>query len=157
MTIILSETQYKKLIKRLINESLDIDWGSKKIRKRVGHSDILFLSPKKILEKVGMDMPDFDIRNQDVRIGDRLERAKEFLMNTDRNEYEATNVYLEWWTWGRDGERIEFDEPKMGISDGRHRLLAAYELGIDSFPIEIFSMSEEEQEKNKEYLEQNFK
>jgi len=30
-------------------------------------------------------------------------------------------------------------------------------LGIDSFPIEIFSMSEEEQEKNKEYLEQNFK
>jgi hypothetical protein len=161
MKIILSETQYKKLIKKLINESLDIDWGSKKVRKRAGHSEILYLSPKKILERVGEDMPDFDIRKQDVRIGDRLGKAKEFLRNVIENpEYntvEATNVYLEWWTWGMNGERIEFDEPKMGISDGRHRLLAAYELGIDSFPIEIFSMSEEEQEKNKEYLEQNFK
>jgi hypothetical protein len=162
MKIILSETQCKKLIKRLINESLDIDWGSKKVRKRVGHSDILYLSPAKILERVGEDMPDFDIRKQGVRIGDRLGKAKEFLRNVIENpEYdtvEATNIYLEWWTWGdAPGEKIFFKKPKMGISDGRHRLLAAYELGLNSFPIELFSMSEIEQEKNKEYLETHFK
>jgi hypothetical protein len=30
-------------------------------------------------------------------------------------------------------------------------------MGLESFPIEIFSMSEEEQERDKEYLERNFK
>jgi len=154
MKILITENQLRLLIES------QIDWSSKRVRKRAGHSDILFLSPAKILERVGKDMPEFDIRKQGVKIGDRLEKAKEYLRNVmDNPEFdtvEGTNVYMEWWKWGDNGEKIYFDEPKIGIADGRHRLLAAYELGLESFPIEIFSMSEEEQERDKEYLLQNF-
>ncbi len=157
MRILITESQY-----RMILESQDsIDWGSKRVRKRTGHSDILFLSPEKILNRVGKDMPEFDIRQQGVKIGDRLEKAKEYLRNVMENPefdtVEGTNVYLEWWKWGDNNEKVYFDEPKIGIADGRHRLLAAYEMGLESFPIEIFSMSEEDQERDKQYLENNFK
>ena len=154
MRILITENQLRLLIES------QIDWSSKRVRKRVGHSDILFLSPAKILERVGKDMPEFDIRKQGVKIGDRLEKAKAYLKNVmDNHEFdtvEGTNVYLEWWKWNDNGEKVYFDEPKIGIADGRHRLLAAYELGLESFPVEIFSMSEEEQERDKEYLLQNF-
>jgi hypothetical protein len=124
MKILITETQLRLLIES------QIDWSSKRVRKRTGHSDILYLSPEKILNRVGKDMPEFDIRKQGVKIGDRLEKAKEYLRNVMENPefdtLEGTNVYLEWWTWGMNGERIEFDEQNMGISDGRHRLLSAY-------------------------------
>jgi hypothetical protein len=90
-----------------------IDWSSKRVRKRTGHSDILFLSPAKILERVGKDMPEFDIRKQGVKIGDRLEKAKEYLKNVMNNPefdtVEGTNVYLEWWKYDNNGERVEFE------------------------------------------------
>jgi uncharacterized protein (DUF736 family) len=154
MRILITENQLRLLIES------QIDWSSKRVRKRAGHSDILFLSPAKILERVGKDMPEFDIRKQGVKIGDRLEKAKEYLRNVmDNPEFdtvEGTNVYLEWWKYDNNGERVEFDEPKVGIADGRHRLMAAYELGLGSFPIEIYSNDEEEQERSKQYLLKNF-
>jgi hypothetical protein len=154
MKILITERQYKLLIES------QIDWKSKRVRKRAGHSDILYLSPEKLLDRVGNDMPEFDIRKPGVRIGERLQNAKDYLINVMENPefdtVEGTNVYLEWWKWDDNGEKIYFDEPKIGIGDGRHRLLAAYELGLESFPIEIFSMSEEEQNRDKEYLLQNF-
>ena len=155
MKILITETQLRLLIES------QIDWSSKRVRKRTGHSDILFLSPEKILNRVGKDMPEFDIRKQGVKIGDRLDKAKEYLRNVMENPefdtVEGTNVYLEWWKWGDNNEKVYYDEPKIGIADGRHRLLAAYEMGLESFPIEIFSMSEVDQERDKEYLENNFK
>jgi hypothetical protein len=152
MRIIITEKQ----LRFLVESQTKIDWNTKKIRKRAPHSDILFLSPSKILERVGQDMPDFDIRRQGVRIGDRLEKAKEYLMNVEANTFEATNVYVEWWKWGDNREKINFDKPKIGIADGRHRLLAAFELGLDSFPIEVYSHDEIEQKKSVQYLKDNF-
>jgi hypothetical protein len=152
MRILITEKQ----LKFLVESQTKIDWNTKKIRKRASHSDILLLSPGKILERVGQDMPDFDIRRQGVRIGDRLEKAKEYLMNVEANTFEATNVYVEWWKWGDNREKINFDKPKIGIADGRHRLLAAFELGFDSFPIEVYSNDEIEQKKSVQYLKDNF-
>ncbi len=140
------------------NEKRHIDWGSAKIVKRNPDSTIIYLSPEKVLGRVGKDMGSgFDIRNQGVRIGDRLEKAKEWLKNREISTYQATMLYVEPWYYGDDNQIHYYDEPKIGISDGRHRLLAAYQLGIEEFPFEIFNRDEEQQIKDVEYLESNLK
>jgi hypothetical protein len=159
----------------LISERLDIDWESmptKQFRKRNPNTEIVFLSPEKIFNKLSTDNPDLDIRNNpQLRISDRLNKSKEYLMNYVKDPYiepeqkdyflvdgewkylpdpkferrkmmfEPTAVYLDRYN--------ENDEPKIGISDGRHRLLAALELGMDKFPIEVYP-------EDKEYFESNF-
>ena len=62
------------------SNKFNIDWGSKTIVKRSNNSEVIYLSPQKVLERVGKDMgSEFDIRNQGVRIGNRLEKAMEYL------------------------------------------------------------------------------
>jgi hypothetical protein len=140
------------------NEKRYIDWSSAKIIKRNPDSTIIYLSPEKVLERVGKDMGSgFDIRNQGVRIGDRLEKAKEWLKNRDISTYQATMLYVEPWYYGDDNKIHYYDEPKIGVEDGRHRLLAAYQIGLKEFPFEIFNRDEQQQINDVEYLESNLK
>jgi hypothetical protein len=162
--------------KKVLNEQFNIDWSTKEIKPRMGSTTVLFLSPKKIYDRMATDSPDFDIRsNPSLRISDRLERAKEFLLKYG----EDSNIGPEWedyiwdaekkdWVWGVDKskkrEQMKFEptavyldthntnsngEPSVNISDGRHRLLAALELGLRTFPIEIHSQ-------DVEYFKNNF-
>ena len=137
-----------KSIMGVIKEGFDIDWQSKKIKPRNRHTTVLFLSPEKIWDRISTDSPDIDIRNNpSLRISDRLERAKEFLSThgADSNnefeeeeiKFEPTIVYTDPYNNNENGE------PKIGIEDGRHRLLAALELGLKEFPVEVYPRDEE--------------
>ncbi|MGA1049076.1 MAG: hypothetical protein ACO3UU_13795, partial [Minisyncoccia bacterium] len=91
------------------------------------------------------DSPDFDIKNNpNLRISNRLEKAKEYLLNHDEQEmkFVPTQVYLDPYRKNLDGE------PCVCIEDGRHRLLAALELGLKEFPIEVYPRDEEYFKKN---------
>jgi hypothetical protein len=158
-------------------EKIYIDWESmpiKQFRKRNPNTEIIFLSPEKIYDRLSTDNPDLDIKNNpQLRISDRLNKSKEYLINYTKDPYiepeqkdyflvdgewkylpdpkferrkmmfEPTSVYLDRYSFN------SFGEPKVAISDGRHRLLAALELGMDKFPIEVYP-------EDKEYLESNF-
>jgi hypothetical protein len=159
------------------SERVDIDWESmptKQFIKRNSENEVIFLSPEKIYDRLATDNPDLDIRNNpQLRISDRLEKAKDYLRTYMKDPYiepeykdlfmvdgkweymvdpnyerqkmsfEPTKVYLDRYRLNDDGE------PKVGISDGRHRLLAALELGMDKFPIEVYP-------EDKEYFISNF-
>jgi len=122
-----------------LNENLDIDWSSKIIKPRSKFNVVVLASPKKIFDRLAKDNPDLDIRNNpSLRIDDRLEKAKKYLIDWGNNpendemygpaEFVPTHVYFD---MDDDGK------PLLGIEDGRHRLLAALELGLDEFPIEV--------------------
>jgi len=162
----------------IINESTQIDWESmpsKQFRKRNSDTEIIFLSPEKIYDRLSIDNPDLDIRNNpELRISDRLDKSKKYLetytidpyIEPEQKDYflvdgewkylpdpkferrkmmfEPTAIYLDRYKLNRDGE------PSVAISDGRHRLLAALEMGMDKFPIEVYP-------EDKEYLESNLK
>ena len=159
------QTNRIKQMMGIINESIEIDWESmpsKQLRKRNPNNEIIFLSPQKIYDRLATDNPDLDIRNNpSLRIGDRLEKSKKYLENyiTDpydepeqkdyffvdgdwkwlpdpryertKTTFQPTEVYLDRYNLNREGQ------PSVGISDGRHRLLAALELGMNKFPIEV--------------------
>ena len=136
------------------SNKFNIDWGSKTIVKRSNNSEVIYLSPQKVLERVGKDMGSgFDIRNQGVRIGNRLEKAMEYLKNTNVEAYQPTALYVENWGYDDSGQKVKYKEPKIGISDGRHRLLAAFNIGLEEFPFEIQNPNEEDIN----YLESNLK
>jgi 8-oxo-dGTP pyrophosphatase MutT (NUDIX family) len=97
---------------------------------------LIYVDGNKILNKLKTDSPEFDITNKDNQIGNRVEKAKEFISNykTDKRPIHPTT-----------GERIDYlgkhsFEPsvasfdmngKLGFTDGRHRILAAIESGIN--------------------------
>ncbi len=136
------------------SNKFNIDWDSITIVKRSNNSEVIYLSPQKVLERVGKDMGSgFDIRNQGVRIGNRLEKAMEYLKNTSVEAYQPTALYIENWGYDDSGQKVKYKEPKIGISDGRHRLLAAFNLGLEEFPFEIQNPNEEDIN----YLESNLK
>lgn len=139
----LKETLTRPKTNKETKSSNEIDWQSKRIIKRYPSSTIIYLSPEKVLERVGEDMgAGFDIRQAGVRIGNRLEKAMEYLSNPNAEAFQPTALYVEYYT----------GEPKVGISDGRHRVLAAYNLGLKEFPFEVYSPNENEQNKNAKYL-----
>jgi hypothetical protein len=132
-----------------LNENLDIDWSSKIIKPRSKFNVVVLASPNKIFDRLAKDNPHLNIRDDEsLRIGDRLEKAKRYLINwgTDTQyvkmygpaEFVPTQVYFD---TNDDGSN-----PRLGIEDGRHRLLAALKLGLDEFPIEV-------SQKDTEYLE----
>lgn len=122
-----------------LNENLDIDWSSKIIKPRSKFNVVVLASPEKIFDRLAQDNPDLDIRNNpSLRIGDRLEKAKKYLIDWGNNpendemygpaEFVPTSVYF---------DSDDDGNPLLGVEDGRHRLLAALELGLDEFPIEV--------------------
>ena len=113
-----------------LNENLDYTTTDDK------NNVLIYVDGNKILNKLKTDSPEFDITNKDNQIGNRVEKAKEFISNykTDKRPIHPTT-----------GERIDYlgkhsFEPsvasfdmngKLGFTDGRHRILAAIESGIN--------------------------
>jgi hypothetical protein len=90
---------------------------------------IIFVDPEKLLDRLTHDEPDYDIRIPKNQIGSRLQRAKEFIQkywNDPKEIFEPSLVEI----------GIPFNN-KISFGDGRHRVLAAFELGIPEIGIEI--------------------
>jgi ParB-like chromosome segregation protein Spo0J len=108
--------------------------------RRPEKNEIVFVPIDALLKKHAADQPSFDIQKEGNRIKGRVEKAKEFLKNY-LNDQRAINP--------KTGERmkskvtfepsvVDIDENgKISFEDGRHRVLAAKELGITEVPIEV--------------------
>ena len=94
---------------------------------------IIFVSPTKILDRLEQDSPSFSIRGGKNQIGNRVQRAKEYIIKNWNNP-DAKKL-----------QRYQIFEPSVvgiyngiiSFGDGRHRILAAEELGIPEVAVEI--------------------
>jgi len=110
-----------------------IDLRKVKYKKRYKKDKIIFVSPTKILDRLQNDSPSFDIRNPKNIIGDRVERAKEWILKN----YNNPSVVFEPSVVGIYHRDRKDKVGHISFSDGRHRILAAEELGIPEVAIEI--------------------
>ncbi len=108
---------------------------------RYPNKDVLVFVPvDKLLSRHEIDDPDYAITNKNNQIGNRVERAKEFLQN-----YVDDIRWINPQTGVRNDKYNVIFEPsiayfynnKLKFSDGRHRILAAKELGYDKVALEI--------------------
>lgn len=139
MKILVTENQLKKII----SENQNFDFRKVKFKlKNPKKNVLLFVPTVALLKQHQKDNPSFSILNKSNQIGNRVEKAKQFIINYiedqtaihpfsgERADYlgvhhfEPSMVYLDY-----DG--------KLDFEDGRHRVLAAYELGIREVPIEV--------------------
>jgi hypothetical protein len=100
---------------------------------------IIYVSTDKLLERFSKDDPNYDIQNEKNKIGGRLEKAKEFLQ-----KYVTDSRYIDPRTGERTNTNVSFEtsvvgiyDGRLGFTDGRHRVLAAKELGYKEVAIEI--------------------
>lgn len=101
---------------------------------------LMFVSPTKLMERHLLDDPNFSILNKTNQIGKRVDKAKEYL-----NNYVADQRWINPNTKERDEYSKATFEPsiasiengKLGFTDGRHRVLAAKELGFPEVAIEV--------------------
>ena len=124
-----------KKFNEFINENQQINLNNKKYRIKDPNWVLIFVSPTKILNKLQNDSPQHDVRKEENQIGNRVEKAKKFIINhwNDQNvEFEPSRVglYKIAGSFSGEGYGITFH-------DGRHRILAAEELGIPEVGIEI--------------------
>jgi len=108
--------------------------------RRPDKNEIIFVSADALLKQHAKDQPSYDIQNIDNRIKGRVEKAKKFLQDYLKDQ-RAINP--------KTGERMKtkisfepslvdvLDNGKISFEDGRHRVLAAKELGISEVPIEV--------------------
>ena len=112
---------------------------------------LVYVSPEKLLKRAAIDNPSFDITNKENQIGSRLEKAKQFLIN-----YVNDTRYINPVNKERKSYHVTFEpsivylyNDKIGFEDGRHRVLAAKELGLSVVGIEV-------PKSQKKYFEDNF-
>ena len=139
MKILVTETQLKKII----SENRNFDFKNVKFKLRNPKKNVLLFVPTiALLKQHQKDNPSFSILDKSNQIGNRVEKAKQFIINYIEDQtaihpisggradylgvhhFEPSMVYLDY-----DG--------KLDFEDGRHRVLAAYELGIQEVPIEV--------------------
>lgn len=137
MKILITEKQYQSIIIENINgyELLD-----KKYTPRYDNNKIIFLDPDKLLTQHTIDDPDFAIINKKNQIGNRVEKAKEFLLKylhddswehpVSKKRSPSTKVTFE-------PSIAHIYDDKLSFTDGRHRILAAKELGLKLVPVEV--------------------
>jgi DNA polymerase III sliding clamp (beta) subunit (PCNA family) len=100
---------------------------------------IAYVNPKELLDRHIIDEPDFAITIQRNQIGNRVEKAKKYLENYLNNPKLIDD---------RTGERTNYDarfnasvvgiyDGILSFTDGRHRVLSAYLLGLKFVPISI--------------------
>jgi len=109
-----------------------MDLRKVKYKKRYPSEKIIFVSPTKLLDRLEKDDPEFNVRNPKHQIGNRVERAKEFILrnwNNPKSVFEPSIVAINHFN--------STGNLKLSFSDGRHRVLAAEELGIPEVAIEI--------------------
>ena len=100
---------------------------------------IVYVSPEKILNRAAKDNPDFDVMNPKNQIGNRISKAKDFILN-----YSKDRRLINQKTGERTKYEAEFEpsvasiyDGKLGFEDGRHRILAAKDLGIKKVAVEV--------------------
>lgn len=137
-------------IRELINEALSDfnhfsgdELKNKNYKLRYPEKNtIVFVDVDKVLNRHGIDNPEFDIRNKKYKIGNRVEKAKDYIKNYIDDER---------WIHPRTGQRqgdkhskmnfepsvASINNGKLGFEDGRHRILAAKELGLKTVALEV--------------------
>jgi len=103
-----------------------------KYKKRYPSEKIIFVSPTKLLDRLEKDDPEFNVRNPKYQLGNRVGRAKEFILKNWDNPkavFEPSIVSINYFN--------STGELRLSFGDGRHRVLAAEELGISEVAIEI--------------------
>lgn len=108
--------------------------------RRPEKNEVIFVPIDALLEKQAADQPSYDIQKEDNRIKGRVEKAKEFLKNYLKDQ-RAINPK----TGKRTNAKVSFEpsvvdidaDGKISFEDGRHRVLAAKELGLTEVPIEV--------------------
>lgn len=103
-----------------------IDLTKMKYIKRYNKNIIIFVSPILLLDRLEKDSPLYNIRNVKYQIGNRVERAKEFILKNWDNPRATFEPSI-----------VSIYNNRLGFTDGRHRVLAAYELNIPEVAIEI--------------------
>lgn len=108
--------------------------------RRPDKNEIVFVSPDVLLEQHAKDQPSYDIQKPENRIKGRVEKAKEFIKNYIKDQRSINPR-----TGERMNTKVSFepsvitigDDGRIGFEDGRHRVLAAKELGLKEVPIEV--------------------
>jgi len=145
----LEETYLKNIIKEEFNNDA---LKNVKYKLRYPKRNVLvYVSPEKLLQKAAIDNPDYDVTNKKNQIGNRVQKAKDFL-----NNYLNDNHLINPKTGERTKYEVEFEPSvvsfnsgRVGFEDGRHRVLAAKELGLKNVGIEVPKYQEE-------YFKSNF-
>lgn len=75
---------------------------------------LVWVSPEKVMKRLTTDDPSYDVQNPRNRIGNRLERATEFLQ---KYWDDPSRIF--------EPSMISFYEDRLSFTDGRHRMLAA--------------------------------
>lgn len=102
--------------------------------------EVVFVDPSKVLERLAKDDPNYDVQNKKNQIGNRVQKAKDFILNYAKDRRwinhktgvrsESTNAIFE-------PSIAQINNGKISFEDGRHRILAAKELGITKVAIEV--------------------
>ena len=100
---------------------------------------LLFLDADKLLKRHSIDSPSFDITVKENQIGNRVQKAKDYI-----SDYLLDNRWINRRTNERGNIKIKFEPSvvgiyngKLGFEDGRHRVLAAKELGFKKVAVEV--------------------
>ena len=104
------------------------------------HNDeLLFVDIDTLLKIHSEDQPNYDILKKENQIGNRVEKAKEFIknyINDDRiiipKTGKRTNIKVRF-----EPSIVYIFNDKLSFEDGRHRVLAAKEMGLKKVAIEI--------------------
>jgi hypothetical protein len=122
------------------DEEADVFSGVELTMRRPKENEIIFVSVDELLDKHAKDQPQYDIQKKENRIGNRVEKAKKFIQ-----DYIKDQRFINPKTGGRENNKVSFEPSvvdadetgKISFEDGRHRVLAAKELGIKKVPIEV--------------------
>ena len=100
---------------------------------------LLFLDADKLLKRHSIDSPSFDITVKENQIGNRVQKAKDYI-----SDYLLDNRWINPKTNERTNIKVNFEPSvvgiyngKLGFEDGRHRVLAAKELGFKKVAVEV--------------------
>jgi hypothetical protein len=100
---------------------------------------LLFLDADKLLKRHSIDNPSFDITVKENQIGNRVQKAKDYI-----SDYLLDNRWINRKTNERTNTKVTFEPSivgiyngKLGFEDGRHRVLAAKELGFKKVAVEV--------------------
>ena len=130
---------------RYINENsesyISDNWFSNKSKYDLRRSNdiLLFVDIDKLLEIHSKDQPNYDVLKKENQIGNRIEKAKQFIEN-----YIHDDRFISPKTGERTNTKVRFEpsivyinDNKLSFEDGRHRVLAAKEMGLKKVAIEI--------------------
>jgi DNA repair protein RadC len=125
--------------KEKVDSHIDLSKVEYKQRYPKTH-EIVFVDPSKVLDRLGKDDPGYDVQVKSNQIGDRVKKAKEFILN-----YAKDNRWINPKTGLRsESMKAEFEPSiaqinngRISFEDGRHRILASKELGLKKVAIEL--------------------